>query len=196
MKPNQFEKAILDAAVAAQKFHIEMTDGHYLWYSHESFLQNFIAITMFKNKKKAGHYVYVDASPKKIRESSDSSGEGDEDQRQWFDLVFWFKSKNEVKAIMEIKVTWGKNLVMKDIYKLSKYLTEDSRNIHGYVLYYSDHKGKDKRVIQDRFSEVEEEIKKVIGQKRQKVELRDSRIHKPRNGDPWGFALFLVVNVN
>ena len=122
MKPNKFEKAILDAAWNAQKFHIEMTGGEYLWYSHESFLQNFIAIKMFKNKKKAGHYVYVDASPKKIRESSDSASEEDEkDSRQRFDLVFWFKSKNEVKAIVEIKRAWKKNSVMDDIYKLWEY---------------------------------------------------------------------------
>ena len=38
--PNQFETAILDAAVSAQKFHIEMAFGYYLKYSNESYLQH------------------------------------------------------------------------------------------------------------------------------------------------------------
>ena len=201
MKPNKFEKAILDAAWNAQKFHIEMTGGEYLWYSHESFLQNFIAIKMFKNKKKAGYYVYVDASPKKIRESSDSASEEDEkDSRQRFDLVFWFKSKNEVKAIVEIKRAWEKNSVMDDIYKLWEYRkTEGDQDIDGYVLYYTDHrrkdrwKRKDSKFIQDRFCEVDKEIKEGIGRDKQNVGLRhrpNDYICNPDEDDPWGFALF------
>ena len=190
-KPNNFEKAIMDAAKAAQEFHIEMTDGAYLWYSHESFLQNFIAIEMFKNKK-MGHWVYIDASPKKIRESSDSASEEDEeDSRQRFDLVFWLKSEDRVKAIVEIKVRQWKQPVMKDIEKVSNYLgTKDGKNIAGYVLFYDDQRGDQRRKdsqsqdskikIQGRFSEIEKE---------KKVELRGTYIHKPKGRDPWGFAL-------
>ena len=202
MKPNQFEKAILDAAVAAQEFHIEMTEGHYLWYSHESFLQNFIAIKMFKNKKKAGHYVYVDPSPKKIRASSASaSKKPPKNLQQRFDLVFWLKTDDEVKAIAEIKRAWGKKPVMDDIYKLWEYRkTKDGRNIrYYYVLYYTDHsrkdrwKGKDSKFIRDRFCKIEQEIKEGIGKHRQQVGLRhrpDDYIFDSKDRDPWGFALF------
>ena len=188
-KPNDFEKALLDAAKAAQKFHIEMTEGAYLWYSHESFLQNFIAMNMFKNKK-MGHCVYVDPSPKKIREWLDSPGKkGPKNLRQRFDLVFWRKSKIEVKAIVEIKMNSGKELVKKDINKVSNYLkTKDGQNIQGgYVLYYTDKlrkdkwKGQDSKFIQDRFCKIKKE---------KKVELRATYIHDSKDTDPWGFALF------
>ena len=203
MKPNQFEKAILDTAVAAQEFHIEMTGGLYLPYSHESFLQNFIAIEMFENKKKAGHSVYVDASPKKIWEGAASAGKKPpKNLLQRFDLVFWLKSEDRVKAIVEIKETWGKKPVMDDIDKVSEYLkTKDGQDIHGYVLYYTDHgrkdrwKGQDSKFIQARFCKVEKEIKEGIGQIRQRVGLRhrpDDYICDPKDKDwrPWGFALF------
>ena len=201
MKPNKFEKAILDAAIAAQKFHIEMTGGQYLWYSHESFLQNFIAREMFMNKD-MGHCVYVDPSPKKIREWLDSpSNKGPKNLRQRFDLVFWFKSgKNRVKAIVEIKRAWEKNSVMDDIYKLWEYRkTEGDQDIDGYVLYYTDHrrkdrwKRKDSKFIQDRFCEVDKEIKEGTGRDKQNVGLRhrpNDYICNPDEDDPWGFALF------
>ena len=186
-KPNKFEQVILDAAKAAQKFHIEMTEGAYLSYSHESFLQNFIAIEMFNN---TGHYVYVDPSPKKIREWLDSPAKkGPKNLRQRFDLVFWFKSGEvRVKAIVEIKATWEKKAVMKDIDKVSKYLkTKDGNNVAGYVLYYTDHirkprwNGRDRKFIRDRFCKIEKE---------KKVELRATHIHDQKDSDPWGVALF------
>ena len=44
---------------------------------------------------------------------------------------------------------------MDDIDKVSKHLkTEDGQ---GYVLYYTDHKGQDREVIQDRFYEIEKQ---------------------------------------
>ena len=199
MKPNKFEKAILDAALNAQKFHIEMTDGQYLWYSHESFLQNFIAREVFK---KTEHCVYVDPSPKKIWESAASaSKKPPKNLQQRFDLVFWLKTDNEVKAIVEIKRAWGKKPVMDDIYKLREHRkSKDGRNIrYYYVLYYTDHsrkdrwKGKDSRFIQDRFCEVDKKIKGGTGQDKQSVGLRHGPadyICDPDEEDPWGFALF------
>ena len=118
VQPNKFEEAILDAAFSAQKFHIEMTGGQYLWYSHESFLQNFIAVRLFKT---TDHCVYIDPSPKKIRESSASaSKKPPKNLRRRFDLVFWLKSEDRVKAIVEIKATWGKKPVMDDVLKVSQ----------------------------------------------------------------------------
>lgn len=211
----QFEKAILDAACSAQKFHRKMTDGLYLGYSHESFLQNFIAREMFKNKK-SPRYVFVDASPKKIREWYASAGEKDEkDARQRFDLVFWYTDKDEVEAIVEIKKAWWKspvmgeeawkkNPVMGDVNKLRKYR---KNNKHGkkirdyYVLYYTSQSGTDKRKgegsksIKDRFCEVDKKIKGGTRRDKQKVGLRHrpaEYICIPKDKDlyPWGFALF------
>ena len=199
MKPNNFEKAILDAAWNAQKFHIEMTDGRYLWYSHESFLQNFIAREMFK---KIEHCVYVDPSPKKIREmAASASKKPPKNLQQRFDLVFWLKTDDEVKAIVEIKRAWVKTPVMDDIYKLWEYRkTNDGRNIrYYYVLYYTDHsrkdihEGTDSKFIRDRFCKVEQKIKEGTGQDKQNVGLRHGPadyICDPDKDDPWGFALF------
>ena len=197
---NNFEKAILDAAKKAQEFHTKMADGPYLSYSHESFLQNFIAREMFKN---TGHCVFVDASPKKIREWYASTGNRppkNMNLRERFDLVFWFKTEDRVKAIVEIKVTWGKKPVMDDVHKLSKYLkTKDGRGIRGYVLYYTDKrrndrwKGNDIRFIRDRFYKVEQEIKEGTGRDKQNVGLRHEPADytcDPKDDDPWGFALF------
>ena len=199
VEPNEFEEAILDAAWNAQEFHIEMTGGQYLWYSHESFLQNFIAREMFNNTE---HCVYVDPSPKKIRESTASaSKKPPKNLQQRFDLVFWLKTDDEVKAIVEIKRAWGKKPVMDDIYKLWEYRkTKDGRTIrYYYVLYYTDHsrkdrwKGDDSRFIRDRFCNVDKEIKEEAGRDKQNVGLRhrpDDYICDPDKDDPWGFALF------
>ena len=194
---NNLEKAILDAVKKAQEFHIDMTGGLYLGYSHESFLQNFIAMKMFKN---TDHCVFVDPSPKKIREWYASAGNRppkDMNLRERFDLVFWLKTQDRVKAIVEIKVTWRKKPVMDDVHKLSQYLnTKDGQGTRGYVLYYTDKKRKsekDNKIIQDRFCRVDKEIKEGIGRDKQNVGLRHGSadyIYAPKDDDPWGFALF------
>lgn len=197
VQTNQFEKAILDTAMSAQKFHIQMTGGQYLWYSHESFLQNFIAVNLFKT---TGHCVYVDPSPKKLRESSASASKRPpKNLRQRFDLVFWLKSEDRVKAIVEIKATWEKNPVIKDVIKVSKYLeSRDGQEVTGYVLYYTDHgrnkrwKGDDSRFIYDRFRNVEIYMQEKFRNKAS-IGLRHNLadyICDDENADPWGFALY------
>ena len=182
--PNKFETAILDAAVSAQEFHIRMTAGYYLWYAHESYLQNYIAIEMFENQ---GFYVYVDASPKKIRADSDSISKrppGNSAQR--FDLVFWHKTKNQLRAIVEIKRAWNQGPVIKDVRKLLGFIPKkDAGGATGYVLYYTHD---DAQLIIDRFNRANDTM-------RNRLSLHglthpvDSCICK--SGDPpWGFALF------
>lgn len=199
VEPNNFEETILDAAWNAQEFHIEMTGGLYLPYSHESFLQNFIAMEMFNSTENC---VYVDPSPKKIREWLDSPAKkGPKNLRQRFDLVFWLKEEDRVKAIVEIKRAWGKKPVMDDIYKLWKYRkTKDGRTIrYYYVLYYTDHDRNEKwnrddsRFIKRRFCELDKAIKEETGRDKKNVGLRhrpDDYICDPDEDDPWGFALF------
>ena len=187
--PNQFEKAILDAAVCAQKFHIKMTGGYYLWYSHESYLQNYIAIETFKRTK---FYCYVDASPKKIRADSDSTSKrppGNNAQR--FDLVFWHKTKNQVRAIVEIKRAWNQGPVVKDVRKLLDFLPKkDAGGATGYVLFYNhdDTPNMDGKVIADRFNRVNDTMRNQLNCHGLTHPV-DSYIRK--SGDtPWGFALF------
>jgi len=181
--PNGFEKAILDAAVSAQEFHIEMS-GYYLWYSHESYLQNYIAVKVFGNQ---GFYTYVDASPKKIREGSDSiSKRPPKKIAQRFDLVFWHKTKNQPKAIVEIKRAWNQTPVINDVKKISNYITKkDAGGATGYVLYYTHDST---QLITNRFNRVNDTM-------RNQLDLHglthpvDSYICKSADL-PWGFALF------
>ena len=184
--PNQFEKTILDAAFDAQEFHIEMTNGYYLWYSHESYLQNFIAIKAFENQ---GFFVYVDASPRKIREYSNSiSKRPPRNSAQRFDLVFWHKTKRRPKAIVEIKRTSNQNKVIKDVEKLRGYITKkDAGGATGYALHYT-HDATDAQVIINRFNRVDYTMRNQLGLHGLTHPV-DSYIRK--SGDPpWGFALF------
>ena len=127
--PNQFEKALLDAAVSAQEFHKEMAFGYYLDNSHESYLQNYIAIEMFKE---CSYPVYIDASPKRIFEDNELPG------NILFDLAFWWKGGEKPRALVEIKRTWAdKNKVLDDVKKIINYRNEYDDLVAGYVLWYS-----------------------------------------------------------
>ena len=199
VKPNKFEGMILNAAMEAQEFHIEMTGGQYLWYSHESFLQNFIAIEL---SKVAGCCIYVDPSPKKIREASAFASKNPPARlnlKQRFDLVCWLKTEDRVKAIIEIKVSSEKAPVLEDVRKVSSYQrTRDGRGIAGYVLHYTDKarnekwKGNDGGILQNRFQRVDDEMKRRARGK-SGVGLRhgvNEYIMDEEDGDPWGFALY------
>ena len=124
----QFEKAILAAAVSAQEFHKDMTGGQYLWESHESFLQNYIAFRFARfdargRFKRNGYCVYIDSSPKRIRKGLYQAHPGRTPRsRKRFDLVFWLKTKDEVKAILEIKCAWVRRYVESDIAKVTTFL--------------------------------------------------------------------------
>ena len=175
--PNQFETAILDAAVSAQKFHIEMAFGYYLKYSNESYLQNYIAIEVFKKHR---FPTYIDASPKRIYEQPDlPSGIR-------FDLVFWFKSGYRPKAIFEIKRAWNKTPIINDVQKILDYRNEnDDPDVTGYVLYYTHD---DAQIISDRFRRVNDTMRNQLSIHGLTHPVEDY-IFSDYN-PPWGFALF------
>ena len=184
--PNKFETAILEAAVSAQEFHIEMTGVYNLRYSHESFLQNYIAIEVFK---KMGFYVYVDASPKKIRAGADSTSKKPPRNTKRFDLVFWQKIKNQPKAIIEIKRTWTKGPVIKDVRKLLDYLPKkDAGGAAGYVLYYTTINNNDQFIF-NRFHTVNDTMRNELGLQGLTHPV-DSYIFQSGDGFHSGFALF------
>ena len=140
-----FEMEILDAAVAAQHFHIDMTGGQYLWESHESFLQSYIAFRFARfdsegRFQKGGYRVYIDPSSERVRGSLANSYRGRTPmKRSRFDLVFWLKTRDEVKAVLEIKRAWTKKPIEDDINKVTQFLGKKiSENAAGYVLHYTD----------------------------------------------------------
>lgn len=190
LNPNDFEKAILNAAMDAWKFHYEMTGGAYLHYTHESFLQNYIAVNLFTEK---GFYVYVDPSPQKIRDGSKPDAIGKKppknlNLRERYDLVFWLKTEDRVKAIIEVKRAWSMPPVMKDVKKVSGYLkTKDGRGVSGYVLYYTD--ARNPKFIDRRFQAVNDEMKKSL-KKQGRFGLVGKCIYEEKDWDPYGFALF------
>ena len=185
----KFERAILDAAVSAQEFHMDMTGGQYLWESHESFLQNYIAFRFAKFDAKGrfrrnGYCVYIDSSPKKIREGLHKAYSGRTPMKgKRFDLVFWFKSKDEVKAILEIKRAWTKKPIECDIAKVTNFLRSAmASNVRaGYVLHYTDCRSNRDNVITRNF----EKLAGVSG-----CMLVDYCVEGSGEEHRWGFALY------
>ena len=200
MNPNIFEQEILKSAQKAQAFHIKMTGGSYLWESHESFLQNYIAIQLFASK---GYCVNIDCSPKRIRVKGATKSRQTEMDKKRFDLVCWMKSnRTKLKAIIEIKVWRGPDDVVEDVLKIFKYFeSEKTVQCAGYVLYYQDHKRypnqptKARRFIRKRFEEVEK-----LSKQRELGVYSCNLVHDVDNyiiddvskGDPWGLALYRV----
>lgn len=200
MKPNKFEQEVLKAAQRAQIFHMKMTDGTYLWESHESFLQNYVAVQLYNNKR---YCVNIDYSPKKIRAKGATKSPITKMDKSRFDLVCWMKSnRTKVKAIIEVKVWVSPDSVVEDAVKISKYFkTQKSIKCGGYVLYYQDRKRypnrptKARRFIEKRFEDVEKLAKNSeLGVYSCNLvhDVADYIIDDVSNGDPWGLALYRV----
>ena len=182
---NQFETKILEAAKEAQHFYTEMTGEYYIWHAHESFLQNFIVFKM------ADEYcIYIDCSPEKIKKDTTAGGRGKTPMKnKRFDLVFWKKSEDKVKAVVEIKRACYPSLVVKDVEKVANFgKCKHPMANSGYVLYYTDcqieeHRGgQDEKLIENRFKSIKDQSES---------EIVASCIVK-RDSDPWGFALYKV----
>lgn len=169
----KFEERLLDAAISAQEFHKEMAFGYYLDNSHESYLQNYIAIEMFKGH---GYPVYIDASPKRIFEDENLPG------NILFDLAFWWKNGEKPRALVEIKRTWAdKNKVLDDVNKIINYRSEYDDQVAGYVLWYS--YGRVQTII-NKFNEMHDIIR---------TDFPPGLIHShicESGNPPWGFALY------
>ncbi len=178
-----------------------MTDREYLWKSHESFLQNYIAIYLFR---KLNCYVNVDYSGKNIGKYDTGFDSQKEYSRRRFDLVCWRegpgKRKRTVNSIIEIK-TWRPPAdVVKDVRKISEYLlSNNSRRCSGHVLYYQDFKRDKKQAdatwkrIRSRFESVNSQLESEFS-----LSIQANLVHgvsdyifgKKGEIDPWGIALY------
>lgn len=192
--PNKFEQSILNAALKAQRFHIDMTGGWYVWYSHESFLQNFIA-----RELAADYRVNVDLSGKKLRNAVRPRGRPPNPYslQQRFDLIVWSKTTAKVKAVIETKIGWNKAPVLRDVKKVQEFRNlAHGKDAAGYVLYYTDkirsRKGSkwDRKTLADRFVRIHDNMRANLG-------IQYGIRHEPSEfvfthkiDDPWGFALF------
>ena len=138
---NQLEKAILDGAKAAQSEYEDMT-GWWLSHGPESFLMCTIAN---KVTKKGGFWVFVDASPKKIREEREDGpprGRPPKNLAQRFDIVVWAKASNDVRAIIEIKRAWSIANLRGDRRKIAEFMEKNEHVKTGYLLAYTEAKGR------------------------------------------------------
>ena len=190
---NAIETAIMEAAKAAQEFHTAMTYGQYVSYSHESFLQNYIAMQLFETTE---HCVYVDPSKRKIRDWVGKRGPLPADVRNRFDVVVWHKTKDSVKAVIEVKQAWVTRIVLEDVHKVSKFLkTGSGTGAFGYVLYYTDKRKneqlpeKDDKTIRGRFQRLHNRMQDCVRSTR-KVGLIAEYVDAEGVHDPWGIGLF------
>jgi hypothetical protein len=140
VKPNKLEQSILQGAMAAQKQYIDMTDGSSLGHAPESFLQMAVAQ---KVAKATGNAVYVDISLQKIiNEIGRGPGRPAGNARQRPDISVWYKSNATIRAVIEIESTHLSKPIAGDAKKIEKMMKLTSRPQAGYILGYSESKGK------------------------------------------------------
>jgi hypothetical protein len=181
---NNLEKIIIDAGKTAQKDYEAMTDGWWLSHGPESFIQHTIASKV----KEAGFWVYPEASPKKIRKEQNDPPRGrpprNLDQR--FDLVVWYKTSNNIRAILEIKRVWSIWDLRGDREKIEKFLKlKNNENVMGYLLAYTEATEADGNKRADRLS-------KRLKNWAEKLNCTLAGIHIDGQGDgEWGWAIGL-----
>jgi hypothetical protein len=120
------EKRIFNGCIRAQKTYSNMTGGWWLWHGPESFIQHEVARSIRRSHK--GFEAYAETSPRKIMAEHDLPLRGrplKEDRlRQRFDVVVWKKTKNELRAVIEIKRGGAiVGQVARDAGKIQKYLS-------------------------------------------------------------------------
>ena len=137
---NQLEKAIIEGTQAAQREYEFMT-GWWLSHGPESFIMCTVAN---KVARKANFAVFIEASPKRILEERDEKlrGRPPASHKQRFDIVVWQKSKNNIRAIVEVKRAYSITGLRKDREKISNYMDSNDFVSTGYLLAYTEAKGK------------------------------------------------------
>src|SRR5712691_927273 len=87
---NGLEKTIFGSATGAQRLHIDMTGGWWLWDGPESFLQHTVARSITRK----AYEVFIEASPAKIAKEHDKPlrGRPTKMKQKRFDIVVWQKT--------------------------------------------------------------------------------------------------------
>ena len=90
---------------------------------------------------------HVKASPKRILEERDEKlrGRPPANHKQRFDIVVWQKSKNNIRAIVEVKRAYSITGLRKDRKKISKYMDSNDFVSTGYLLAYTEAGGKKRK---------------------------------------------------
>lgn len=179
---NKLEKAVLQSAVAAQMKYRAMTGGWWLWHGPESFLQVVIAQGLAKTIENA---VYIDTS---MGQMEDEKGRGpgrpaaDDGRRP--DLSVWYKTSDRLRAVIEIKRTTALRPIAADAKKIEGWLTHRNALTVGYILGYSEAKGKKRTTtLEKRFDKWEAET----GWQR-----RGSVVYDDPDDPEWGWGVVLI----
>jgi hypothetical protein len=139
MKMNKIEEAIIEGTKVAQREYDAMT-GWWLSHGPESYI---MCIVANKIGKKADYSVFIEASPKKILSEREEKlrGRRPSNYGQRFDIVVWNKSRNDIRAIIEIKRAWSMANLSGDREKILKYMKSNKFVKAGYLLAYTEAKG-------------------------------------------------------
>jgi hypothetical protein len=133
---NQIERAIVQGAIDAQKRYEAMTGGWWLSHGPELYLQGVIAEHIAELK----HWVYLDCSIRKIIEYDMGRRRGRPafNERQRPDISVWYKSRDAIRAVVEIKRAFDVGPVRQDAQKLDRILSAAKGPAAGYLLVYSE----------------------------------------------------------
>ncbi len=181
----QLNAAILNAAVHAQNRYEAISD-YWLWHAPESYLTNYVANGIGRKKWQ----VWPEASPRKIIVDADGSKRGRraKNRNRRFDIVVWHKASSTLKAIIEVKLAWSVNSLMRDAEKIRKQQNAKRASARaGYLLVYSEARHEAEK--RTGAATLKRRFKKWA--KALDANLRGMRLRAPR-GEPWawGFALF------
>jgi len=143
------ERKILDFACGAFNRYHDMTGGGWLSETHESFLQNFVAIEI---SDALDRYVGVDESPNRIINASEGERRGKprNDGNKRFDIVVWSTNKKankkggkksyQVMSLIEVKKSHSGvaySALEKDAAKITDFAKNKVVNVKsGYLLVY------------------------------------------------------------
>jgi hypothetical protein len=139
----------MTGARKARSHYERMTGGYWLWHAPESFLQVLVA----QQIAKAGYSVYIDASIKKMKLDFDAlPGRPAANLRTRPDISVWYKNNSGLKAVIEVKRAWSLAPIQTDATKVAKYLGQCSALKTGYILAYTEAKGKNRaNTLENRF---------------------------------------------
>jgi hypothetical protein len=195
--PTKIETRILDGAVKAQKNYLNMTEN-WLDQAPESFINVHVGLSVAEGE----YYANVDTSVKRlnidIKKKGPNSGRKLHFEKERPDIAIWYKSRNELAAIVETKKAFNGGVLEKDLKKLKKHLNHRHSAKRGYLLVFttSGKKSSDKAdtaIVCDLLTDKLKRWGERLG-----IKLVASKICRPKDtwynkntGRHWGWAIGL-----
>jgi hypothetical protein len=144
MALNKLENALVEGINGAVEQYGDMA-GTSLAHAPESFLQMKIVDALHQT---GSYWVYPDISLGRIcRERTRDCIfiNNKEIYKLRPDISVWYKSSNNIRSLIEIKRTWTKSLIQKDVMRLEKILNENEFIKTAYIIGYWECKSEHKK---------------------------------------------------